>query len=276
MRGSISPQELSIDFPTDGVTWMETQGGLRADRVAPGSPGSKAGLRAGDVLEAVNGAPTPRLAAQVRAIYENGIYEHAATYSIVRPMVQANGMKAAVPFPVKVYLEAADRSTDQGSRLIALVYLGIGLYVLFRRWTAPKSTHFFVFCLVSFVLYAFRSTGEPGVFDRVIYWGNLLATMLQPALFLHFAVSFSGSTVEGEGRIPARVRRRVIAPLLYLPGAWLVGLQVWAISFWSATGVLSHGWTRSITDTWRCITWQLRSFSTRGMSGRSRGWSGSS
>ncbi|HEV2645899.1 MAG TPA: ATP-binding protein [Acidobacteriaceae bacterium] len=233
-------QDLSIDFPTDGVTWMETQGGLRADRVAPGSPGSKAGLRAGDVLEAVNGAPTPRLAAQVRAIYENGIYEHAATYSIVRPMVQPNGMKAAVPFPVKVYLEAADRSTDQGSRLIALVYLGIGLYVLFRRWTAPKSTHFFVFCLVSFVLYAFRSTGQPGLFDRVIYWGNLLATMLQPALFLHFAVSFSGSTLEGEGRIPARVRRRVIAPLLYLPGAWLVGLQVWAISFWSATGALSH------------------------------------
>jgi hypothetical protein len=28
---------------------------------------------------------------------------------------------------------------------------------------------------VSFVLYAFRSTGEPGLFDRVIYWGNLIA-----------------------------------------------------------------------------------------------------
>ena len=71
------------------------------------------------------------------------------------------------------------------------MYLLIGLYVLFRRWTAPKSTHFYVFCLVSFVLYAFRSTGEPGLFDQMIYWGNLIANMLQPALFLHFAVSFS-------------------------------------------------------------------------------------
>jgi two-component system, NtrC family, sensor kinase len=232
-------QELSVDFPTDGVTWMEAQGGLRADRVAPGSPGSKAGIRAGDILEEINGTPTPRLAAQVRAMYENGIYEHAATYSIVRPV----GLKAAAPFPVQVYLEAADRSTDQGSRLIALVYLGIGLYVLFRRWTAPKSTHFFVFCLVSFVLYAFRSTGEPGVLDRAIYWGNLLARMLQPALFLHFAMSFSGSAGDGAGaeaKIPALVRRRLVALLLYVPGAWLVGLQVWAISFWSATGALSY------------------------------------
>jgi two-component system NtrC family sensor kinase len=233
-------QELSVDFPTDGVIWLEAPGGLRADRVAPGSPGSKAGIYAGDILEEINGTSTPRLAEQVRAIYANGIYEHAATYTIVRPAAQKDGRSDAAAFPVQVYLVAADRSTDQGSRSIALVYLGIGLYVLFRRWTAPKSTHFFVFCLVSFVLYAFRSTGEPGVFDRVIYWGNLVATMLQPALFLHFAVSFSGSAEEAtEGKIPARVRR-LIAPLLYVPGAWLVGLQVWAILFWSATGVLSH------------------------------------
>jgi two-component system NtrC family sensor kinase len=235
-------QELSVEFPTDGVTWLEAQGGLRAERVAVDSPGSKAGIRAGDILEAINGALTPRLAAQVRAIYANGTYWPAATYTILRPAAH-DDVKTAKPFPVKVYLEAADRSTDQGSRLIALVYLGIGLYVLFRRWTAPKSTHFFVFCLVSFVLYAFRSTGEPGVFDRVIYWGNMLAAMLQPALFLHFAVSFSNGYGEGngaDGKMPAQVRRRLLAPLLYLPGAWLVGLQVWAISFWSATGVLSH------------------------------------
>jgi two-component system NtrC family sensor kinase len=231
-------QELNVEFPTDGVTWMEAQGGLRAERVAPDSPGSKAGIRAGDILKAINGEPTPRLASQVRAIYANGLYEHAANYSIVRPEAAASGVKGSTPFPVQVYLESADRSTDQGARLIALVYLLIGLYVLFRRWTAPKSTHFYVFCLVSFVLYAFRSTGEPGAFDRVIYWGNLVATMLQPALFLHFAVSFSNR--DGEEAMPSRVRRQVLTGLLYAPGAFLGGLQLWAISFWSATGVLSH------------------------------------
>jgi two-component system NtrC family sensor kinase len=235
-------QELSVEFPTDGVVWVEAQGGLRADRVGVDSPGSKAGIRAGDILEAINGEATPRLAAQVRAINENGLYEHAATYSIVRLKAGASGIAGAIPFPVQVYLEAADRSTDQGSRLIALVYLLIGLYVLFRRWTAPKSTHFYVFCLVSFVLYAFRPTFEPGSFDRLIYWGNLLATMLQPALFLHFAISFydSGADADPTERIPSRLRRRLLASVLYAPGAFLASLQWWAISFWSATGILSH------------------------------------
>ena len=64
---------------------------------------------------------------------------------------------------------------NQGLRLIALIYLGIGLYVLFRRWTAPKSTHFYIFCLVSFVLYSFHSTGKHNAFDWTIFWGNVVA-----------------------------------------------------------------------------------------------------
>ena len=236
-------QELSSEFPTDGVVWVEAQGGLRADRVPADSPGNRAGIHVGDVLEAVNGESTPRLASQEQAISDNGIYDHAAMYSMVRPRAGAQGLEGAAPFPVQVYLEAADRSTDQGSRLIALVYLLIGLYVLFRRWTAPKSLHFYIFCLVSFVLYAFRSTGDPGLFDRVIYWGNLVANMLQPALFLHFAVSFSDPVETGESadlRLPLTRRRQLLAALLYVPGAFLVGLQVWAEFRWSATAVLNH------------------------------------
>jgi PAS domain S-box-containing protein len=225
-------QELNTEFPTDGVTWVEAQGGLRADRVPVDSPAGRAGIRAGDVLESINGEAMPRLAAQVRAMYANGIWEHAASYTILRRMTGAGGIEAGATFPVQVYLEPEDRTIAHATRLIALVYLFIGLYVLFRRWTAPKSTHFYVFCLVSFVLYAFRSTGEPGVFDRVIYWGNLLANVLQPALFLHFAVSFA-EDAEARGR-------RLRAILLYVPGVMLAGLQVWAIEQWSATELLSH------------------------------------
>jgi PAS domain S-box-containing protein len=236
-------QELGVEFPTDGVVWVEAQGGLRAEKVPADSPGNRAGIRTGDILESINGEPTPRLASHERAISNNGIYDHAAMYSIVRPLAGAQGPEIGGAYPVQVYLEAADRSTDQGSRLISVVYLLIGLYVLFRRWTAPKSLHFYVFCLVSFVLYAFRSTGEPGLFDRVIYWGNLVATMLQPALFLHFAVSFSdagGADEEATEKVRNRLGRRLLPALLYVPGAYLAGLQVWAIERWSATGVLSH------------------------------------
>src|SRR5205085_7672635 len=154
---------------------------------------------------------------------------------IVRPGSEPTAKNSR--FPIQVILEPEDRSKNYGERLIALVYLAIGLYVLLRRWTAPKSTHFYVFCLVSFVLYAFRWTGNPGVMDRIIYWGNLIANMLQPALFLHFAISFTGAATAEE---KARLRHKVMAVALYLPGVFLTGLQIWAIAKWSATGVLNH------------------------------------
>jgi len=253
-------QESSVESPTDGIWWLETQGGLRAERVLADSPGSRAGICTGDILEAINGNPTPRVASQVREMYRNGLYVHAATYKILRPVPVTHGAgdpartfcgggvpgQAASPaaqmsvLEIPVLLEPADRSVNQGSRVIALVYLLIGLYVLFRRWTAPKSLHFYVFCLVSFVLYAFRSTGEPGVLDQFIFWGNLLGRALQPALFLHFAVSFSGDARDPAADPFRPVRQRLGIALLYLPGALLVGLQLWAMRFWSATELLAH------------------------------------
>ncbi len=130
-----------------------------------------------------------------------------------------------------VILEAADRGLNQGFRFIALVYLGIGLFVLFRRWTAPRSTHFYIFCLASFVLYSFKYTGKLDTFDWIIYWGNVLATALQPALFLHFALAFP------EDRRLDPIRRWLIA-LTYFPAVVIVGLRVFAFEYWSATALL--------------------------------------
>ena len=99
-------------------------------------------------------------------------------------------MRQGVPVEAPLILAPADRSFYGGLRLIALVYLGIGLYVLLRRWTAPKSAHFYVFCLVSFIFYSFHYTGKFNDFDWIIYWSNVVAWLLQPALFLHFALTF--------------------------------------------------------------------------------------
>ena len=227
-------QENSFDEPTDGVRWIEASGGLRAERVPAGSPGDRAGIRAGDVLIAVNERSTPRLAAFTREIYRNGIWSHS-TYSIIRPVHRAGTTDSAAKLEIPVIVEPTDKSINQGLRIIALVYLCIGLYVLFRRWTAPKSLHFFVFCLVSFVLYTFKYTGELDLLDSVIFWGEIAALALQPALFLHFAVDFSGSDDEHER---FRIRSRAVGALLYLPGAALIGLEAYAFQFWSASGAL--------------------------------------
>jgi two-component system NtrC family sensor kinase len=229
-------RESGFDVPTDGIWWVEAATGLRAERVPALSPGHRAGIRAGDILVNVNEQPTPRVASLTREMFRSGIWAHA-TYAILRPVPQSIDLHGATKLDIQVILEPKDRSINQGLRFIALVYLCIGIYVLFRRWTAPKSVHFYVFCLASFVLYSFRSTGEPGTFDWFIYWGNMAAQALQPALFLHFAVSFSDNFASDQRK---RLARSIGCMLLYLPGVLLIGLQYTAIRFWSATEVLLH------------------------------------
>ena len=223
-------QEGGYSQPTDGARWMEADGGLRAYMVPPDSPAEKAGIRTGDVLTAISDIPTPRLATAEREIERTGVYQ-PATYTLLRKITVA-GKEVMRPITAAVYLIPTDRTDYQVLRLIALVYLCIGLYVLLRRWTAPKSTHFYVFCLVSFILYAFQYTGVLDGLDDTILAGNVLAMALQPALFLHFALGF---TVERSGRA-----RRLLYGLLYLPGAVLVGLRVMWVTHWSSTELLKH------------------------------------
>src|SRR3984893_16593223 len=225
-------QEGGFNVPTDGAWLLEAPGGRRFERVPEDSPAQRAGVRPGDILQAINDRPTPRLAPYVQETFRSGIWAHA-NYSILRPNPQSSNLNDGAKLDIQVILEPKDRSINQGMRFIALVYLCIGIYVLFRRWTAPKSTHFYVFCLASFVLYSFRSTGELGIFD----WGNMVAQALQPALFLHFAVSFSDNYASDQRN---RFKRRLICTLLYVPGVFLLGLQYTAIHFWSATELLLH------------------------------------
>jgi len=215
-------QEGTYDSPTDGVWWVESTGGLHAERVPANSPAHRAGVREGDLLVSTDGHPTLTVAPLEREMHHVGTYSRI-TYSLLR---------GNAPLDVPVILEATDHSRNQGLRLIALAYLAIGLYVLLRRWTAPKATHFYVFCLVSAVLYSFRYTGAFDTLDWICYWSALLAGALQPALFLHFAVSFGEMTIS--------LHRRILVVLLYMPGAVLFGLQVQAIHTWSATERLKH------------------------------------
>jgi len=103
--------------------------------------------------------------------------------------------------------------------LVGLLYLGIGAFILLRRWSSRHSLHFYLFCLVSYVLYSFSYTGKLNGFDWTVYWLNVGATLLQPALFLHFCLRFPER--------PTFVReRRFAIPLVYLPGAFLSLLHV--------------------------------------------------
>ena len=123
-------QERAFQQPTDGVWWHETRGGLVADRVLPGSPGQQAFIQAHDLLTAVNDDPIATVADLERALYRAGPYVQLH-YSITRDGIPLDTPVQVIPVP-------ADRSLQIGLRIIGLIYLVIGFYVLFRRWGAPR------------------------------------------------------------------------------------------------------------------------------------------
>ncbi len=200
--------------PYDGVWWVEDGGRLMAQRVDLEGPGEKAGIKRNDRLNQVDGRDISSVGSLERQLYRTGVWSKT-TYSLER-----QGVTVEAP----IILAPSDRSLYDGLRLIALVYLGIGLYVLLRRWTAPKSTHFYVFCLVSFIFYSFHYTGKLNDFDWIIYWSNVVAWLLQPALFLHFTLTFPERNHRLKGR-------PWLIPALYLPGAILLAIRISAIYF---------------------------------------------
>ncbi len=226
-------QERQFQQPDDGIWWVEAQSGpgLEATKVLPNSPGERAGVHRGDRLTKVNDVPIQRFADFQRELYRNGTYTKAQ-YAITRDGIQFDN-------PVVVIPEPPDRSVQQAQRIIGLIYLAIGIYVLLRRWTALRATHFYLFCLVSFALYALKYTGALNSaggwdwIDQTVFWCNILAESLQPALFLHFALSFPEERLKN-------VHRRLLLPLVYAPGIALFSLWVMAITRWQASERLKH------------------------------------
>jgi two-component system, NtrC family, sensor kinase len=171
--------EWRFAVPDDGVWWVEHGGRLTADRVDPSGPGAKAASspainwfrstgRKSRICRGWSASSTAPASGRKRIF-------PAAAIGAAR-FQRHSGSGGSLP----QQLAAADRADLSGHRL----------YVLLRRWTAPGSTHFYIFCLVSFIAYSFKYTGKLNDFDWTIYWGNIAAGVLQPALFLHFVLTF--------------------------------------------------------------------------------------
>ncbi len=220
-------QEGQFSQPDDGVWWAEAANGsgLVAQKVLPHTPGSQFGLKVNDLLTAVNDVPVHRSSDLVRELHHIGAYG-SAHYSITRDGFVLDNPVLVIPVPV-------DRTEQQAQRFIGLIYLAIGIYVLFRRWTAPRASHFYIFCLVSFGLYALKVTGKLDLTDWTVFWCNVLSEALQPALFLHFALSFPVERLK-------KLKRQWLLPLIYAPGAGYLSLWVFAINRWQATELLRH------------------------------------
>jgi two-component system, NtrC family, sensor kinase len=206
--------------PDDGVSWRDSEKGIEAWIVEPGGPGEKAGIRAGDILVSVEGHQVGDAIEVTQQLFRLGVWSKA-NYHLIREGVPIDSRVIVAPqdtrASLKFYLE-----------IIGVLYLLIGIFIFVRRWEAPRATLFYIFCLASFVLYAFSYTGKLNLFDWCVYWINSAALLLQPPLFVHFCLSFPRYKKVLE-------TRRFILGFLYAPALVLLTLQIILV-----TGVFSQ------------------------------------
>jgi two-component system NtrC family sensor kinase len=200
-------QRETFETPDDGVAWLDTANGAQAWKLAPNSPAAQAGIRPGDLLISINNVKVTSQVQVTRRLW------HAGLWTQVRYLLSRNGREFETPIVTAPAGKPA--SVENYERFVGLLYLFIGLFIFVRRWNAPRAIHFYVFCLVSFILYSFQYSGKLDAFDYEVYWASVAARMLAPALLLHFALVFPE-------RAEGRVRSLSKLALVYGPGAALL------------------------------------------------------
>ena len=205
-------QQNRFRLPDDGVIWVDNKAGVSAARVT--GPAARAGVHAGDTLVSINGTPIPQSVDVEKVLVRIGA-NYQTTYVVRRGGVEIEIKKLVVGEtprdPAVYYLY-----------FVGITYLVIGLFVYFRRSTAYKAQHFYIFCLVSFIFCTFHYTGKLNNFDKLMYWGNVTAGLLAPVIFVHFCLMFPE---------PRKwFRRRIVVAGLYVLAAAMTALYLLASS----------------------------------------------
>jgi PAS domain S-box-containing protein len=208
--------------PSDGIFWVEAPNELVAKEVAPGSPGYRSGIRAGDRLVSINGRNISNLGEYFNLIDSLGI-NASANYAVISG---SDARDLALELSAKSLLEPRDYLRT----LLAFLHLGIGLFVVVRGIRLPRAFHFYLICLAAFVVYLYSATPALSELDWLIYATSIAAFLLLPAAFLHFCLRF-----------PVETSARNRVPLLYFPAILLGALQ----ALWMSGRLAAFGLPRT-------------------------------
>lgn len=202
----------------DGVLWVERAAGVVAAEVAAPSAGSRAGVRPGDILLAIDNQPVEGRA-DVLALQHRASPGDRHIYTLLRLGSQEVANVALAPMPT-------------GAGLFYYVLAAVGIFTLLvgaavraRRPTDQATLHFFWLSVAFFGLFTFSFSGRLDRVDWVFYWGDAIALMVLPPLFLHFALVFPERPhMPGYSAVLARW-----LPAIYLPGAVLGSTRALAV-----------------------------------------------
>ena len=225
----------------DGIEWVDTAEGVQAKSVSPDSPLAYA-VKKGDFVRAffyvgrydsayskpaagyLDYEDVDRAETISRYLDNQGVGNNAR-YAIVHTdpvLKEIYGIKHPV-YDVDFKIIARDQHLERGLYLafIGLVYLAIGLFVLFKQRRAALTYHFYAWSLLSFVGYFYSSTLEFTKLDRFVSLLDGSAWALLAPLFLHFCANFPH-------RRGISARLRPVIAMLYLPALVLITIE----AFW--------------------------------------------
>jgi PAS domain S-box-containing protein len=201
--------------PEDGVLWTIEADEVTARAVAPETPADKAGIRAGDVLLAIGADRIDT----VEQIYER--LHAASSGETLRYQVLRKGTSEMLPIVVTP-IPSGSRPTFYVLAIVGIFSLLVGASVRLRRPENQATLHFFWLSVAFFGVLAFSFTGQLDTLDYVFYWGDAVAILLLPPLFVHFALVFP----ERPGAWVRSDTGRTVLPVLYLPAIVLGATQV--------------------------------------------------
>ncbi|HEX7531029.1 MAG TPA: hypothetical protein VF333_07790, partial [Pyrinomonadaceae bacterium] len=215
--------------PWDGVTWVNTPQGVVAKTLEPGSAGARAQMIPGDRLLAISMtqqdckvAGGPKCEQIDDAKYVQIYLDEARIGGEIHYLIE----RPSYPVETRTYyadldnLGAIPNWTARGLyiNLIGLVYLFVGLFVVFKQGgRSPFVMHFATLCLTAFVFHFYTPIGTYKDLDLVIGFLRSAGLIMFAPLFLHFSTIY-----------PVRYRlfeeRRWRSVLLYVPAIILLGV----------------------------------------------------
>ena len=215
--------------PTDGVTWVDTSQGITAKAVAPGSAAARARMIPGDRLLAISltGEKCEDRGAGPRCEEVSGAEKIQIYLDQARVGGEIHYLIERPSYPVETRYYYADldnlgavsswTARDLYINLIGIVYLFIGLFVIFKQGgRAPFVVHFAGFCLASFVYHFYTPLGAYRDLDLAVAFLRNAGLIVAAPLFLHFSAIY-----------PVRYHlfeeRRWRTVLLYAPAFVLLG-----------------------------------------------------
>jgi two-component system NtrC family sensor kinase len=184
-------QRAKKDFPpTDGVVWVQKDGGVYAEKVISNLSGARAGIVAGDKLIAIsldeNNYDQITSASDVQMYLETAGINGSLTYLYQRP---SYSFKNNFYYADLRRIDSVPRWTASTVLLtfVGTIWLLIGMFVLFKQGgNAPFVLHFATLCLVAFIFHVYKSIGAGEDFDLAVTILDDCAFAFFAPIFLHF------------------------------------------------------------------------------------------